>query len=104
MKIPESLKQKITKEQTKEDIDLAVERAMKWKGRPNDEVGLMTALASKDTWIDRESLEDIKSKNEAFLKTLGTPRFERDKLDTNRDRKNLRRVFKGHACRDLQCR
>lgn len=65
-----SFKLKICNEYTKEQIDKAVERALKWKGRPTDAAGVMTALTRADSWQDYDTPEDIEFKNSNFMKTL----------------------------------
>ncbi len=67
--LSKSLRIKITKEYPVHEIFIAVERCLKWAGRPNDEVGIMTALKAQD-WNDVESPEDIERKNKECLYSL----------------------------------
>lgn len=68
--IEDSLRMKISREFKFEDVKLAVERALNWKSRPSDAVGIMTALKKKDDWMDPPSKEEKIESNEKFLKNL----------------------------------
>ncbi len=64
------LKTKICEENSLEQIQLAVDRCLKWKGRPSDAVGVMSALKRADTWEDSESPEKIIDNNIKYLSSL----------------------------------
>jgi hypothetical protein len=70
--IETKLKAKIIQENSPDEIKTAVDRCLKWKSRPSDSVGIMTALKKADSWIDNETPEKIEDKNTAYLKSLLT--------------------------------
>lgn len=70
LEIKDSLKQKISKEYSQTEVDIAVERCLKWKGRPNDETGIMTALNKADEWTDILNQDEQLQQNEDFLKSI----------------------------------
>lgn len=65
--IDDDLKTKISKEHTEEAVNLAVDRTLKWKGRPNDRAGVMTALKKADEWHDVLEAEEVTEKNRKWL-------------------------------------
>ncbi len=64
------LKIKIMENHSPEEIRIAVDRCLKWKSRPSDAVGIMTALKKSESWIDNETPEKIEEKNGSYLKSL----------------------------------
>lgn len=70
LKLQEAFKQKISEEYSDADIKLAVDRCLKWKGRINDEAGLITALKQKDTWNDVESAQETSKRIELDIGSL----------------------------------
>ena len=70
IEIDYSLKFKISNEYTPEEIEKAVERCLLWKGRPSDDVGVMTALRKADTWIDNLTKDQKTEIEQDFLKSL----------------------------------
>lgn len=68
--ISDSLKIKISKKHTESEVNDAVKRCLAWKGRPNDEVGIMTCLAKAAEWNDTVDKKTIVENNERYLKTL----------------------------------
>lgn len=64
------LKLRILAGYTIEEIDLAVKRCLGWKGRPSDDIGIMTALNKAETWIDNASASEKKELCENFLESL----------------------------------
>jgi Helix-turn-helix domain len=70
LELSHSLKQKILGGYSNEEIDIAVTRCLNWKGRPSDEIGIMTALKRANTWEDAPTVEEKKDDNLQFLKTL----------------------------------
>lgn len=70
IQIEDSLRNKIIAGYSKEDIDVAVERCLKWKSRPNDAVGIMTALRDSDIWVDNETKEEATQSNLEYLSQL----------------------------------
>jgi len=70
LEIQDTLRNKICREYSSKEIDLAVERCLNWKGRPSDEVGIMTTLSRADSWQDNPAVEDLLEKNSKYLKSL----------------------------------
>jgi len=70
LKLSNTLRAKICKEHSVEVIDLAVKRCLSWESRPNDEVGIMTALKKGGDWNDVENKEDILKKNHELINSL----------------------------------
>lgn len=70
LEVNDTFRKKIAKQHTLEDIDIAVERCIKWKARPSDEAGLCAALKNKDDWIDYETQESYLNANKEFLRTF----------------------------------
>lgn len=70
MDIPYSLKVKICNEYSVPEIDVAVNRALNWKSRPNDEAAIMTCLKRADTWTDNPTPEQKEQKNREFLDSI----------------------------------
>ena len=71
LEIPDKLREKIVAEGfTDHQINVAVERALRWKTRPSDEIGIMTTLRRENDWNDNMSSEEIIEDNLEFLKTL----------------------------------
>ena len=70
LEIQDSLRNKISQEYSPTEIDIAVERCLNWKGRPSDEVGIMTTLTRAKSWMDNPTVEDIVDKNSKYLKSL----------------------------------
>lgn len=68
--ISERLRKEISSNHPKDKIDKAVEHCLKWKGRSNDQVGIMLILQRFDEWKDVIQQEDVKAKNSEFLNTL----------------------------------
>lgn len=68
--ISDSLKIKVSKKHTESEVNDAVKRCLAWKGRPNDEVGIMTCLAKAAEWNDTVDKKTIVENNERYLKTL----------------------------------
>lgn len=66
--IESSLKFKISSEYSSDQIDIAVQRCLRWKSRNSDQQGIMTALNKASTWIDNPSKEEVVKSNEEFLK------------------------------------
>lgn len=64
------LRVKITSTHSEEDVILAVNRCLSWKGRNSDQQGIMTALSRKDTWKDPLSKKEQEADNATFLKNL----------------------------------
>jgi DNA-binding transcriptional regulator YhcF (GntR family) len=67
--IPESLRKKICNEYSEEEVNVAVERCLKWKSRSCDEAGIMTTLRAEG-WIDNPTPEDKEESDKKFLKNL----------------------------------
>lgn len=67
--IPEMLAKKISFENDEPAIQLAVERCLGWKGRPSDEVGIMTTLRDAEIWNDNNKEKQIESAKD-FLRSL----------------------------------
>ncbi len=70
LEIQEKLRNKILLKYSVEEIELAVKRCLNWKSRPNDEVGIMTALTKSDSWSDNSSPEEVLEKNAKYLNSL----------------------------------
>jgi hypothetical protein len=70
IQIQDSLKKKISQENSQAEIDIAVERCLRWKTRPSDEVGIMTTLSRADSWNDNPSPEEMEESNLKYLKSL----------------------------------
>jgi hypothetical protein len=71
LSLSESCRKKIISEYSAEDIELASQRCLDWKGRSNDEAGIFTALKNKNSWNDVKSEEDLeKDKKEKVNKTI----------------------------------
>ena len=60
--------EKVCEEYSESDVHLAVTRCLGWHSRPNDTVGLLTALSRKDSWMDNLTPEQKIDKNIEFLK------------------------------------
>lgn len=60
----------VSSKHSEQDLRLAAKRALAWKGRPNDQVGVVTALAKRDTWTDTISNEEVQQKNNDLLGKL----------------------------------
>lgn len=61
---------KISNEYSQHEVDIAVERCLKWKNRTNDEVGIMTTLTRAESWCDAPSEDERISSNLKFLHSL----------------------------------
>jgi hypothetical protein len=70
LEIPSTLAVKILNEYSVAEIDVAVERCLRWKTRPSDEVGIMTTLKRADEWSDNPTVEEKEESNLAYLKSL----------------------------------
>ncbi|PWU06770.1 MAG: hypothetical protein C5B43_01270 [Verrucomicrobia bacterium] len=68
--IETSLAVKICNEHSQQEVDLAVERCLRWKSRPSDSVGIMTTLSRADTWSDNPTPEEKQESNLEHLKNL----------------------------------
>lgn len=68
--ISDELKIKITNDHSESEVDLAVERCLKWKSRPNDATGVMTALKRASNWFDNPSPKQKEDENSVYLLTL----------------------------------
>ena len=68
--IPDSLKISICKKYPVQEIETAVQRCLRWKSRPNDEVGVMAPLRRKDTWSDNPTKENTIVSNVELLNSL----------------------------------
>lgn len=70
LKIPQNLKKSILKKYSIPEIDIAVERCLKWEKRTSDSAAINTCLEKASDWVDIERPEDIEAKNLAYLATL----------------------------------
>jgi hypothetical protein len=70
IEISDTLRKKIRQEKSIAEIDIAVERCLRWKSRPSDEIGIMTALSRSDSWSDNPSPEEREEANSKYLKSL----------------------------------
>ena len=66
--LEESQKMNIASKFSGPEIDKAVERALRWKKRPSDIVGVMTALNQAETWSDNATTAEVETANKEFLK------------------------------------
>lgn len=66
------LRVKISSSHSEEDVILAVNRCLNWKGRNSDQQGIMTALARKETWFDVPTKQQQEESNAEFLKKLSS--------------------------------
>lgn len=59
LNISDKLRKKLSRDYSKEEVDKAVDRCLKWKDRKNDQVGIITCLKMADEWTDcSNSVED----------------------------------------------
>lgn len=72
LNLDDEAKENISKHHKEDAVNLAVDRCLKWKGRPNDAVGVMTALRKADQWEDVPEKEDVIEKNKEWLKNHAT--------------------------------
>lgn len=70
LKIPDTLKSKITQEFSLEQASVATKRCTQWVGRPNDSVGVMTALNKSDQWLDKPNPTESIDDNIKYLKSI----------------------------------
>ncbi len=70
LELSRNLKLKISKNHSAEKIDSAVERTLKWKSRPSDEVGIMSALKKFDEWKDAPTHAEKSESNLKYLQSL----------------------------------
>ena len=70
MELDPQLLVKISKEYSEAEVDIAVERCLRWKSRPSDDVGIMTTLSRADEWSDNPTVEEKEESNLAYLKSL----------------------------------
>lgn len=68
LEIGENLKKKILSEYSKDQIQTAIKRCLRWSTRKNDEVGLLTALQKADTWKDSLTQDEQIDQNIEWLK------------------------------------
>lgn len=61
---------KISREYSEAEVDIAVERCLRWKTRPSDDVGIMTTLSRADSWCDNPTPEEKQETNLDYLKSL----------------------------------
>lgn len=70
LNLTNSQKTKLSKEWTSQEIDLAVDRTLKWKGRTSDFAAITHVLKNPDSWEDVQTKEDIQNKNQKTLEIL----------------------------------
>ena len=72
MKIPNSLKVKLSKELDESKATLLVKRVIAWKARTSDSVACNTILAKWDDWVDVAEPEYVKDRNRDLAKSTFT--------------------------------
>lgn len=77
LKIEESLRNKILKEYTPEQIAVAVRRCKNWVGRSSDSAGLLTCLKNAEKWKDAEKTNNTTTNYEKAGEYLNDPKFKR---------------------------
>ncbi len=60
---------KISKEFSKEKVDILVRRTLAWEGRPSDTIGINTCIRDFDTWNDEPTKEQKVEINKKFLES-----------------------------------
>lgn len=70
LNISAALRNKIISGYTIEEIDIGVKRCLAWKGRPSDDIGIMTVLNRSEIWIDNPTPEQNKELAAEFLRSL----------------------------------
>ena len=70
LEVNQTLRLKITKDYSLEEIEVAVKRCLRWKSRGSDHVGVMTALSQAATWYDEPTKEEKIELNREFLRSL----------------------------------
>lgn len=70
LNLSDSLRLKLKQQYTPEQLDLAVERCLRWGGRPSDEVGILSALRDSDSWQDHQPKDQALEANTAALRKM----------------------------------
>ncbi len=70
MELEPKLIVKISREYSQAEVDIAVERCLRWKSRPSDDVGIMTTLSRADSWSDNPTPEEKQESNLDYLLSL----------------------------------